>query len=185
MSGSPSLRRADKQMSEAGVEEMLARGHCGRLATVGADGYPYVVPLLYVWMDGKIYTHNTIARGHLRENVDGNAHACFEMDEPGEVFPYGRFECDTTVSYRSIIAFGSVRVVEDRDEKARFCTALIEKYSPNVAGRPKSFFPRLDQIAVYAMTIERMTGKETPLPPQSQQWPAVDRTKTPNAVPAE
>src|SRR5437773_1312907 len=90
MSSSPQLRRADRQMSDARVEEMLARGYCGRLGTVGADGYPYVVPLLYVWMDGKIYTHNTIAR---------------------------------------------------------------------------------------------MTGKETPLPAISQQWPTTDRTKTPQATP--
>jgi hypothetical protein len=27
-----------------------------------------------------------------------------------------------------------------------------------------------------------MTGKETSLPPLSEQWPAKDRTKTPNAL---
>jgi hypothetical protein len=26
-----------------------------------------------------------------------------------------------------------------------------------------------------------MTGKETPLPVPSEQWPALDRTKSPNA----
>jgi len=31
------------------------------------------------------------------------------------------------------------------------------------------------------MTVERMTGKEQVLPPLSEQWPAKDRTKTPNA----
>jgi hypothetical protein len=34
---------------------------------------------------------------------------------------------------------------------------------------------------VYAIAVERMTGKEQPLPPLSEQWPAKDRTKTPNA----
>ena len=48
MSSAPQLRRADKQMSEARLQELLARGYCGRLATVGADGFPYIVPLLYV-----------------------------------------------------------------------------------------------------------------------------------------
>jgi nitroimidazol reductase NimA-like FMN-containing flavoprotein (pyridoxamine 5'-phosphate oxidase superfamily) len=182
MSSSPQLRRADRELGEARVGEMLARGYCGRLATISADGTPYIVPLLYVWMDGKVYVHNTIARGHLRQNVDRNASACFEIDEPGEVFAYGRFECDTAVSFRSVIAFGTVRVVEDRDEKTRFCTALMEKYAARVAERPKAFFPRLDLIAVYAMTIERVTGKELPLPALTEQWPATDRTKTPQAV---
>lgn len=186
MSSSPPLRRADRQMSEARVNEMLARGYCGRLATVGPDDAPYIVPLLYVLLDGQIYLHNTRARGHLRENLDRNPRVCFEIDEPGEVFAYGRFECDTAISYRSIVAFGTVRVVEDREEKARFCTALMEKYAPpRLPERPKDFFPRLDHITVYAMTVERMSGKETPLPAVSEQWPARDRTKTPDAVPPQ
>jgi nitroimidazol reductase NimA-like FMN-containing flavoprotein (pyridoxamine 5'-phosphate oxidase superfamily) len=185
MSSAPQLRRADREMSDARVEELLARGYCGRLATIGADGYPYVVPLLYVWMGGKIYTHNTRAPGHLRANVDANPRACFEIDEPGEVFGYGRFECDTAVSYASIVAFGSVSVVENRTEKERFCRALIDKYAAHVSGRPKSFFPRLDLIAVYAMTIERITGKESALPAVADQWPARDNTKTPNAIAPE
>ncbi len=183
MSNAPAIRRADRQMSDESVRELLTRGYCGRLATVDADGNPYIVPLLYVWMDGLIYVHNTQARGHLRENVDHNSRACFEIDEPGEVFGYGRFECDTSLSYRSVIAFGTVRVAEDREEKTRFCTALMQKYAQHVPERPKSFFPRLDHIAVYAMTVERMTGKESLLPAASQQWPAMDRTKTPNASP--
>jgi uncharacterized protein len=35
---------------------------------------------------------------------------------------------------------------------------------------------------VYAIAVERMTGKEQSLPPLSEQWPATDRTKAPNAL---
>jgi hypothetical protein len=45
----------------------------------------------------------------------------------------------------------------------------------------QGFFLRIDVITVYAIAVERMTGKEQPLPPLSEQWPAKDRTKTPNA----
>jgi hypothetical protein len=38
-------------------------------------------------------------------------------------------------------------------------------------------------ITVYAISVERMTGKEMALPALSEQWPAKDRTKTPNARP--
>lgn len=176
---SPQLRRADKQMSDPRVRELLGHAYSGRLATVGADGWPYVVPLLYVWMDEKVYVHNSKARGHLRTNIEHDARACFEIDEPGEVFAYGRFECDTALSYASVIAFGTVRVVEDRDDKARFCSKLMEKYARRFPERPKDFFPRLDHIAVYAMTIDRITGKETTLPAASEQWPARHRTKSP------
>jgi nitroimidazol reductase NimA-like FMN-containing flavoprotein (pyridoxamine 5'-phosphate oxidase superfamily) len=64
--------------------------------------------------------HNTRVRGHLRDNVDRDPRACFEIDEPGEIFPYGRTECDTSIAYRSVVAFGRIRIVEDRAQKQRF-----------------------------------------------------------------
>ncbi len=181
MSASPQPRRTDRLMPDETAREILARGFCGRLATIGADGYPYCVPLLYVWSAGEVYVHNTSARGHLRANVEHDQRVCFEIDAPGEIFAYGRFECDSTVSYQSVIVFGKIRVVEDLNAKQEFCEALMAKYGNPDWDRPKGFFPRLDQITVYAIAVERLTGKENPLPGVAEQWPALDRTKTPNA----
>jgi nitroimidazol reductase NimA-like FMN-containing flavoprotein (pyridoxamine 5'-phosphate oxidase superfamily) len=183
MSGSPQLRRADKAMAPQRAHAILERGFCGRLATVGADGYPYCIPLLYVAMDGVIHVHGTSARGHLRANVEHETRVCFEVDEAGAVFPYGRFECDSTVAYSSVVVFGRISVVGDTATKQRFFSALMAKYAAPRWVRPKDFFPRIEQIALYAITVERITGKEQPLPGLAQQWPAVDRTKSPNADP--
>jgi nitroimidazol reductase NimA-like FMN-containing flavoprotein (pyridoxamine 5'-phosphate oxidase superfamily) len=183
MSGALQVRRADKLMAEARARETLEGGFCGRLATVGKDGWPYCVPLLYVLIDGEIFVHNTRAKGHLRENVDHEPRVCFEVDEVGEVFPYGRFECDSSVAYASVVAFGRIRVVEDLPTRRRFFDALMAKYAKKDWERPKGFYPRIDQITLYAIAVERLTGKETPLPEASQRWPAVDRTKSPNARP--
>ncbi len=180
---SPQLRRADRVMPEPRAREMLERGFSGQLATVGEDGYPYCIPLLYVLMDGEVYVHTSSARGHFRANVEGESRVCFEIDEPDEVFDYGRFECDSGLAYRSLIVFGKIRIVEERAVKQRFCEALMAKYGKPDTNRPKGFFPRLDAITVYALSIERMTAKEMVLPAVSEQWPAKDRTKTPNALP--
>jgi hypothetical protein len=59
---------------------------------------------------------------------------------------------------------------------------LMAKYGKPETERPKGFFPRIDVITVYAIAVERMTGKEQALPPLSEQWPAKDSTKTPNAL---
>ncbi len=181
MSSPPKLRRTDKVMPEDQAHAALAEGFCGHLATVGDDGYPYCVPLLYVWMDGRIFVHNTSARGHLRANIDREARVCFEIDRAGEVYDYGRFECDSSIAYRSVIAFGRIRVADDRATKQRFFDALLAKYGKPDTGRPKGFYPRLDETTVYAIDIERLTGKETQLPAVADQWPAKDNTKTPNA----
>ena len=185
MSAPPQMRRHDLTMPANQALEFLAGGYCGRLATVDADGAPYCVPLLYVWMDEEIYLHNARASGHLRSNVEQDDRACFEVDEPGQIYAYGRFECDASIAYRSVIAFGRIRIVEDTVTKQRFFEALMAKYEKRELGQPKGFFPRLDQITCYAVRVERMTGKQIALPDPSQQWPHIDRTKTPQARPPE
>jgi len=177
------VRRVDKLMSEDRARQMLADGFCGRLGTVGPDGWPYVVPLLYVWLDGEIWLHNARAPGHLRGNVEHEPRVCFEVDQAGDVFAYGRFECDTSLAYRSVIAFGRARVVEDEASKTRFFIELMRKYGDAAWERPAGFFPRLNEITLYAVAIERLTGKETPLPDVSRRWPALDATRSPRAVP--
>jgi nitroimidazol reductase NimA-like FMN-containing flavoprotein (pyridoxamine 5'-phosphate oxidase superfamily) len=176
---SPQIRRADRMMPEERTRQLLQRGFSGRVATIGDDGYPYCVPLLYVCIDGEVFLHNTGARGHLRASVEREPRVCFEVDEPDQVFDYGRFECDSGLAYQSVILFGRIRIVEERALKQRFCEMLMQKYGKPDTIRPKTFFPRLDIITVYAITIERITGKECALP--AQQWPEVDYTRTPNA----
>lgn len=180
---SPQLRRQDRALEESEARELIARAYSGRLATVGADGWPYVVPLLHVFAGEEIGVHNTAARGHLRTNAEREPRVCYEVDEPIKVFDYGRFECDTGLAYRSAIAYGRIRIVDERAAKSRFFDALLAKYGTGTPGRPKGFYPRLDEVTVYAITVERITGKQCPLPPLSEQWPALDRTKSPNARP--
>ena len=175
-------------MSDDSARAALAAGYAGRLATIGPDGWPYCVPLLYVSIDGEIWVHNSAARGHLRANVEHEDRVCFEIDMPGETFAYGRFECDSSLAYRSVVVFGRIRIVAQGAGKQRFCEALLAKYArpewdEPAAQRPKSFFPRLELITVYAIAVERVTGKENVLPAPADQWPAKDMTKTPHAKP--
>lgn len=179
----PSLRRTDRAMTDEEMRGALACGFAGRLATVNADGSPYCVPMLYVWADDQVFVHGASVRGHLKGNVLREPRVCFELDEPDAVFDYGRFECDSGLAYRSVIVTGKMFVAEDVATKQRFCERLMAKYGKPNSIRPKNFFPRLDIITVYAMTIERMTGKQQLLPALAEQWPAIDRTKTPNARP--
>lgn len=181
MSSAPGMRRHDLAMPEEQARLVLERGFSGWLSTLGQDGYPYGTPMLYIYAEDKIYLHSTRAKGLLRQNIDHHSKVSFGIDEPDQVYAYGRFECDSSLAYQSVIAASEIEVVEDVDFKQRFCEWLMSKYGKPDWGRPENFFPRLDQIAVYAITIHRLTGKQIVLPTQSQQWPAFDRTKSPGA----
>ncbi|MEO7728174.1 MAG: hypothetical protein ABIS45_13035 [Burkholderiales bacterium] len=86
------------------------------------------------------------------------------------------------MEYQSVLVFGRISIVDDRELKAAFFDGLMAKYFRDPT-RPKGYYPRLDEVTVYVLTVDRMTGKQTPLPAPQAQWPALDNTKSPNAVP--
>ena len=180
---SPPVRRADKMMPRVKIDQLLAVGYCGHLATVSPDGSPYICPLLYVWLDSQVWVHNTRANGHLQNNVRHDQRACFEISDPGKVFAYGRYQCDTSIEYQSIVVFGRLAIIADRTRKSLFFDALMTKYYGDDSTRQKSFYPRLDEVTVYALTDEHITGKEQVLPSTERQWPAADNTKSPEVSP--
>jgi hypothetical protein len=181
MSDVPKLRRVDKVMTAEDSVALLRSAYCGRLATVAPDGEPYVCPLLFVWRDDEVWFHTASVTGHLRRNLAHDDRACFEADSPGEVFPYGRFTCDTGLAYQSVIAFGRVRIAQAEEDKTGFFDAFMERYHPQDPDRPRGFYPRLAEVTVFALRVERLTGKQTLLPAVAERWPARDRTRTPNA----
>jgi uncharacterized protein len=165
------VRRADKLMTPEQLKEFLSRTFCGRTATIGRDGYPYVVPNLFVWMDERIFLHTTCVPGHFLANVEFCDRVCFEVDAPGETFPYGPVECDTSIAYRSAVVFGRIRIETDPEARRRFFAAFMSKYAPPDSwGRVQGSFPRIDSTIVYSILPEIMTGKQTPLPSAQKRW---------------
>ncbi len=171
-------------MSTEEIGAFLTGAFCGRTATVGADGYPYVVPNLFVWVRGCVYLHTAKPTGHFLTNVRHADKVSFEVDEPGEVFPYGAVECDTSVSYRSVILFGRIRIVEDVAEKIEFFSTFMAKYAPAASwGRERGSFPRIGGTIVYMIAPESITGKQGPLPALAERWPNPRATRPPQGPP--
>lgn len=170
-------------MPEAEIEYLLKTAKVGHFATTNNNGEPYVVPNLFVYEDGKIYTHNSRISGHFRQNIDQNPRLCFEVAEIGQVWPYGEFECDTSASYNSVIAYGRVTIEADPAKKAWFFDRFMAKYANPEWDRPKSFYPRLDTVTVYSIEVEQITGKKGSMPALEEQWPAKNKTLSPQAVP--
>ena len=57
------MRRIRQQLSDKETEAILENGTTGVLAVNGDGGYPYAVPVNYVYKAGKIYFHGAKA-GH-------------------------------------------------------------------------------------------------------------------------
>jgi nitroimidazol reductase NimA-like FMN-containing flavoprotein (pyridoxamine 5'-phosphate oxidase superfamily) len=155
-----SLRRPDKEMRDrAEVEKALREAEVGRLGT-SVDGQPYVVPLSFAYHDGKIVFHGAKI-GKKMENIARNPKVCFEADT-SEIIPADD-PCRFTHRYRSVIANGTARVIEDPSEKAAALRLLVEKYAPGKGSQmTEERVGAFDNLAVVEINIAEMVGKKSP-----------------------
>jgi len=154
------LRRPEKEIKDKGeVEKVLVEAEVGRLGT-SADGRPYVVPLSFAYHDGKIVIHGAKI-GKKMENIARNPRVCFEVDT-SEIIPSDN-PCGFTYKYRSVIADGTARVIEDPAEKAASLRLLVEKYAPGKGSQmTEERVAAFDNLAVVEITVEEMVGKKSP-----------------------
>lgn len=148
------------------IEKILTRGRIGRLATTGADGYPYITPVNYVYDGGSIYFHCARA-GEKLDNLKRDPRVCFEVDIPLAYLDldyYGAKPegCGVTQFYQSVIIRGRGEIVADIDEKVAALNKLVASHEKK--GR---VFQTIDAqtravplCEVVAVRVERVSGKQ-------------------------
>jgi len=113
---------------------ILGSTNIGRLATVDAEGYPYITPVNFVFQDGCVYFH-CAPEGEKLDNLIRAPRVCFEVDVPLAYlqvdFNPERDPCRTHQLYHSVIIRGSARVVPDGDLKTTVLNALVAKHEGN------------------------------------------------------
>ena len=150
------MRRFKQQLTDDQIAEVLKRGKTGVLAVIGDEGYPYTVPINYVYANGRIYMHSATA-GHKIDALRACDKASFCVIDADDVVP-----ADYSTNFRSVVAFGRARIMEDAAEKETALRLLGDKYNPN---QPEALdqevakgFARLHMIE---LAIEHVTGKQS------------------------
>jgi uncharacterized protein len=149
------LRRKKQLLSEAETIQILNTCTAGVLAVSGDDGYPYAVPLSFVYHNGKLYFH-LAQEGHKVDGIARNDKVSFCVIAKDEVI-----QETFTTHYRSVIAFGRARFLSGEDEKRRALELLVAKYSPDFIPQGQESIARsLKQVCIVEVAIEHLTGKE-------------------------
>ena len=154
--------RAKRQMPDAEAREFLRGRMIAHVGTVDASGWPYVVPLVYVYEGGDVlYLHTGAHQGHFLTNLQHDPRICVEVSEIGPLHKGKRFACDSALVYASVIVFGPARILyHDREKKSWFLDRLLVKHGdPSWVFEPG--YPLLDQIILYEQRIEILTGKRS------------------------
>ena len=148
------MRRKKQLLSVEDTKIVLDRCTNGILACLGDEGYPYAVPLSYVYTEEKIYFHSA-KTGHKVDAILNNSKVSFTVVDEDTIVSE-----EYTTYFRSVIAFGKARIVENSERITAF-KALVNKYSGNQPEENKnSEIDRCTQAVIIAIDIEHLTGKE-------------------------
>ncbi len=140
-------------------ESLLLSQHVGHLATVNPEGHPYVTPVHYVYMDGKIYIHG-LGAGQKVENLRRNPLVGFEIQDCGDykISPTAKTACNVNTEYESVIITGRASLVDDASLKEAVLWAFVRKYVPSLEALPMPA-ASIGNTCVIEILIESMTGK--------------------------
>jgi nitroimidazol reductase NimA-like FMN-containing flavoprotein (pyridoxamine 5'-phosphate oxidase superfamily) len=143
-------------LDESQIRAVLAEAEVGYLATLEADGRPYVTPLNFVEMDSKLYFHGPAA-GRKIGNIKADPRVGFSAAvlEPPR---HGPTPCDTTALFRSVICEGRASLAEDRDLAVRVLAAFSRKYAPQHES-PAFEEGRLARTFIIEVIVSTWTGK--------------------------
>ena len=150
------MRRRKQALSLESCVEVLRKGTSGVLAVSGDDGYPYAVPLSYVYDDGRLFFH-CAPSGHKLDAIAGNEKASFCVIDQDHVVPE-----EYTTYFRSVIAFGTLRILEEDGEKRAAIEKLAVKYAPadSRENRDRAIDRDWAPLCMLEMTVEHLSGKE-------------------------
>ena len=150
------MRRKDQVLSREACAAVLGRGTSGVLAVNGDGGFPYAVPLSYVYESGRLWLH-CAKEGHKMDAIRRDPKVSFCVVDRDQVVPL-----EYTTYFRSVILFGTARVLEDPAEIRAALEKLALRYAPedSEAHREAILEKELPAVVMVEVTVEHLSGKE-------------------------
>lgn len=149
------MRRKRQQLPMDEARRILEQQTSGVLSLIGDEGYPYGVPISYVLVNDELIFHSALA-GHKVDAIRKESKACFTVIAKDDVKPH-----EFTTYFRSAIAFGRIRILEDEQEKYDAIRALAERYNPGEEEEFKHEMAKdFSRTLLLKFKIEHLSGKE-------------------------
>lgn len=144
-------------LTEEQVTELLNRSQVGNIATLNEDGYPYTVPVHYIYHDEKIYIHG-LPVGEKIKNIQANEKVCFDIySMKGLILDDA--PCDVNTEYESVIILGKAKIItNDYELKEDILIKIVEKYTPHLK-EIKLPVNMVKGTGIIEITIKECTGK--------------------------
>ncbi len=148
------MRRKDKLMADEEVSDLLRNQSYGLLSVMGDGGYPYGVPLNYVYWEDSIIFHSALA-GHKIDALVSHPKVSFTVVGNQQVLPGA-----LSTRYESVVVFGEAKILEG-EKKRRALLALGEYFAPEFKDIVRRAVAKeLNITQMIQIEIHHMTGKK-------------------------
>ena len=151
------MRRFKQETTKEECVRILKEERRGTLSLIGENGYPYGIPLNFIFDEEteKIYFHGA-REGHKIDALKKCNKVCFSVHDEGYIK-----EGDWCYNVTSVVIFGTIRFMEaDEGQAYTALNALLKKYYPTDAFKAaKEDEPNWPKAQMLELTIDHMTGK--------------------------
>ena len=154
------FRPVRKKANEISVEEakkLLRESRRGVLAVNGDDGYPYAVPINYLYdEETQVIIFHGSKVGHKVDALKRSDKVCFTV--------YGNETVETDEAWapflESAVVFGRCHLVEDLGETLRLCKKFAMKYYPTEKMVDDEVAASGKAVRMFRLQIEHISGKK-------------------------
>lgn len=147
------MRKSKKYANEEEIKYILENGEFGTLATIGENGYPYSLPISYIYINDAVYFHCATV-GHKLDNINYNSKVSFSVVTDTKIL-----QDKFTTNFKSVVIFGDAGKIEGA-EKEEALFGLIKKYSEDFLEEGRAYIDRAKAATtIIKININHITGK--------------------------
>jgi len=152
------MRRADREIPEITlIEEIIQKADVCRVALAN-ENIPYIVTMNFGYNpapEQKLFFHCANV-GRKLDMIRKNNYVCFEMDTDHEIYE-GEKGCDWGMKFRSVVGFGIISIVTEREAKIQGFNCIMTHYG----GEKEYTYDEkvLSRTTVLQLDINEISGK--------------------------
>lgn len=149
------VRKKINEISVIEAKELLKTSRRGVLALNGDDGYPYAIPVNYLYVEdsNQIIFHGSKV-GHKVDSLKRSDKICFTV--------YGNEtikDLNWAPYLESAVVFGRCHMTDNFEETKKLCKQFAMKYYPTEAMVDEEVEISAKAVGMFVIDIEHISGK--------------------------